>query len=299
MKTSLHNIPIGERIRLVEDLWDSIVADQDNLPLTDEQRTELDRRLDAYEADNILFNCPNKQALISRLNTEIPAEVPPRSERTKKDNAYYKAEEKISVCYLLKTLASAGRLSYPVCLEHPDRPDFILTSDNDRAGIEVTEAFQENYRKLCAMSEQQGVEPFFELSKEIVGWDSRNMPGKDLQKIIDYYCIKQGGEYPRFNGQAWFGDSVEIDWAKFMNDRITDKLGKLKHYVRLPDYWLLIHDCLSLPAVDREKAIGYLITRFSSEWQSQPGFSRLFIFISPQEFWEIQVTDGIAQNITF
>ena len=53
MKTSLHTIPIGERIRLVEDLWDSIAADQDNLPLTDEQRTELDRRLDAYEADKI------------------------------------------------------------------------------------------------------------------------------------------------------------------------------------------------------------------------------------------------------
>lgn len=53
MKTGLHTIPIGERIRLVEDLWDSIAADQDNLPLTDEQRTELDRRLDAYEADKI------------------------------------------------------------------------------------------------------------------------------------------------------------------------------------------------------------------------------------------------------
>ena len=53
MKTSLHTIPIGERIRLVEDLWDSIAADQDNLPLTDEQRNELDRRLDAYETDKI------------------------------------------------------------------------------------------------------------------------------------------------------------------------------------------------------------------------------------------------------
>ena len=53
MKTSLHIIPIGERMRLVEDLWDSIAADQDNFPLTDEQRTELDRRLDAYETDKI------------------------------------------------------------------------------------------------------------------------------------------------------------------------------------------------------------------------------------------------------
>lgn len=53
MKTSLHTIPIDERIRLVEDLWDSIAADQDNLPLTDDQRNELDRRLDAFEVDKI------------------------------------------------------------------------------------------------------------------------------------------------------------------------------------------------------------------------------------------------------
>ena len=32
---------------------DSIAADQAALPLTDEQRVELDRRLDAYERDNV------------------------------------------------------------------------------------------------------------------------------------------------------------------------------------------------------------------------------------------------------
>jgi len=49
----LRALPIAERIRLVEDLWDSIAADQAALPLTDEQRAELDRRLDAYESDGI------------------------------------------------------------------------------------------------------------------------------------------------------------------------------------------------------------------------------------------------------
>lgn len=44
-------IALDERIRLVEDLWGSIAADQSLLPLTPEQRTELDRRLDAYESD--------------------------------------------------------------------------------------------------------------------------------------------------------------------------------------------------------------------------------------------------------
>ncbi|MEO7936835.1 MAG: addiction module protein [Dokdonella sp.] len=51
MNSALSELPIEQRIQLVEDLWDSIAADQKALPLTDWQRTELDRRLDAYEAD--------------------------------------------------------------------------------------------------------------------------------------------------------------------------------------------------------------------------------------------------------
>jgi putative addiction module component (TIGR02574 family) len=38
---------------LVEELWDSIAADQVALALTDAQRRELDRRVDAYEADRL------------------------------------------------------------------------------------------------------------------------------------------------------------------------------------------------------------------------------------------------------
>jgi putative addiction module component (TIGR02574 family) len=51
MGDDLRKLPLDQRIRLVEDLWDSIAADQGSLPLTPEQREELDRRLDAYEAD--------------------------------------------------------------------------------------------------------------------------------------------------------------------------------------------------------------------------------------------------------
>ena len=53
MTDDLRTLSIGERMQLVEDIWDSIAADQAALPLTDEQRAELDRRLDAYETDNI------------------------------------------------------------------------------------------------------------------------------------------------------------------------------------------------------------------------------------------------------
>lgn len=51
MQANLRRLPIAERIRLVEELWDSIAADQAALPLTPEQREELDRRIDSYAAD--------------------------------------------------------------------------------------------------------------------------------------------------------------------------------------------------------------------------------------------------------
>lgn len=51
MNTKLKDLPVEERIKLVEELWDSIASDQKTLPLTAEQKAELDQRLDAYELD--------------------------------------------------------------------------------------------------------------------------------------------------------------------------------------------------------------------------------------------------------
>jgi putative addiction module component (TIGR02574 family) len=51
MNTKPQQLPLEERIKLVEDLWDSIAADQQALRFTIEQKEELDRRLDAYEVD--------------------------------------------------------------------------------------------------------------------------------------------------------------------------------------------------------------------------------------------------------
>jgi putative addiction module component (TIGR02574 family) len=53
MIDNLRELPITERIQIVEDLWDSIAADQSALPLTREQRAELDGRLAAYKIDGI------------------------------------------------------------------------------------------------------------------------------------------------------------------------------------------------------------------------------------------------------
>ena len=47
----LLELSVAERIQLVEDLWDSIAAVPEAMPLTGAQRDELDRRLDAYHRD--------------------------------------------------------------------------------------------------------------------------------------------------------------------------------------------------------------------------------------------------------
>jgi putative addiction module component (TIGR02574 family) len=39
------DLPVAERLRLVEEIWESIVASPESLPLPESHRIELDRRL--------------------------------------------------------------------------------------------------------------------------------------------------------------------------------------------------------------------------------------------------------------
>lgn len=50
MSQGIMKLSVAERIMLVEEIWDSIASEQDPFELTEAQRRELDRRLDAYQA---------------------------------------------------------------------------------------------------------------------------------------------------------------------------------------------------------------------------------------------------------
>lgn len=65
MNIALQELPVEERIKMVEDIWDSIAADQNALTLTAEQRVLLDQRLDAYETDG------NRGRLLADVMTDI------------------------------------------------------------------------------------------------------------------------------------------------------------------------------------------------------------------------------------
>lgn len=44
-------LDVPERVQLVQDIWDSIAAFPEAVELTEAQRRELDRRLEAYHAN--------------------------------------------------------------------------------------------------------------------------------------------------------------------------------------------------------------------------------------------------------
>jgi putative addiction module component (TIGR02574 family) len=53
MTALLENIrqSVAERLQLLEDIWDGILEDEAVPPLSDAQRAEIDRRLEAYDAN--------------------------------------------------------------------------------------------------------------------------------------------------------------------------------------------------------------------------------------------------------
>ena len=64
----VENLSVAERIMLVEQIWDSIVAEQESLKVTKAQRQELDRRLEVYQAS------PNRGANWEDLKARLQSE---------------------------------------------------------------------------------------------------------------------------------------------------------------------------------------------------------------------------------
>ena len=51
VEQNVHPLSVSERIQLVEDIWDSIEKVPESIQLSEEQKIELDRRLDDYHND--------------------------------------------------------------------------------------------------------------------------------------------------------------------------------------------------------------------------------------------------------
>ncbi|BAT55463.1 addiction module component [Nostoc sp. NIES-3756] len=49
LKVDISQLSVAERIQLAEDLWDSISEQEQEVPLSEAQQQELDRRLASYQ----------------------------------------------------------------------------------------------------------------------------------------------------------------------------------------------------------------------------------------------------------
>ncbi len=48
-KIDVSNLTVAERIILVEEIWDSIVVQEESLEITEAQRNVLDRRIESHQ----------------------------------------------------------------------------------------------------------------------------------------------------------------------------------------------------------------------------------------------------------
>ena len=68
-KKDILDLSVSERIQLVEDIWDSIAQVPEAVPLTDEEKAVIDRRLDSYH------NNPNSGSPWSLVRERIKSRV--------------------------------------------------------------------------------------------------------------------------------------------------------------------------------------------------------------------------------
>lgn len=53
IKEEISKLGLSEKLQLVEDIWDSIAADNTEIPMPERQKDELDRRYKEYKGGNM------------------------------------------------------------------------------------------------------------------------------------------------------------------------------------------------------------------------------------------------------
>lgn len=65
----LDELPVEDKLELINDLWEGIVASEEVVPISDELAAELGRRLAAHRAD------PSRTVSPEQLRARIRAEI--------------------------------------------------------------------------------------------------------------------------------------------------------------------------------------------------------------------------------
>ena len=66
---TIKKLSVAERILIVEEIWDSIISSEEDFPITDEQKKELDSRLEAY------YKNPNEGKFWKEVKDNIKSQL--------------------------------------------------------------------------------------------------------------------------------------------------------------------------------------------------------------------------------
>lgn len=209
-----------------------------------------------------ILSAANAQEFKTAL-AAIDIHVPARTEGRKKDQA-----ERYSIAHLMASLP-AKEISFPLCLNHQDRPDFVLKMTSSEIGIEHIEAVPENHVR-ASIFRQKGEGPKVDLLQ-------RHRPG-ELRRSNNVILREINKDKA---GSPWVGNDVEVEWAEVMLHCVRGKIENLNKagFAKFESNWLLIYNNWPLPGVHYEEASAMLADSCIREGLLNE-FSRIFVLDS-------------------
>jgi hypothetical protein len=190
----------------------------------------------------------NNETELESLLKSIDIFVPRRSEGRTKEHT-----ERYAIAHMLSALLGKAHLSYPLELIQRERPDFLLKSNGLEIGIEHTEAVPQNEAHETVLRDKVGGPEMYFISRHQPGESKKS--AKELIKEIQ----------ANHSGPGWEGDSVEREWSDAMLHFVKGKIEILSKagFEKFKHNWLLMYDNWSLPALDREKAAQFLLSKLT------------------------------------
>jgi len=177
--------------------------------------------------------------------------------------------ERYMAARLLSTLAETDLLTYPLRLQHREKPDFGLFGPTASVGIECVEAIHEEWAQIQAIRERDFPEALIFLPML--------RPGEKKFTIEERLQVARGERA----GPPWVGNMAERQWAEAMAHFIGRKTEKLRKgdYGDFGSNWLLIQDEWPVPLHYEEERIeaAQMCTALARPYLEGHSFSNIFV----------------------
>lgn len=151
--------------------------------------------------------------------------------------------ERYMAARLLSTAAESDLLSYPLRIQHREKPDFGLFSSETAVGIECVEAIHQEWAQIQAIRERDFPDAMISVPMLRAGQTK--------------FTIEERLEVARGEraGPPWVGNMAERQWAEAMSHFIGRKTEKLRrgYYADFDSNWLLIQDEWPVPLHSEEE----------------------------------------------